>query len=165
MINKTTRWHHHSYNNCHRHHHPQPWSPATKIITKSQTQTHNLITINHQQLEKEKEKQPSKITTKSQTHNLITTNNRKRKKKNNHRERAKAHQLDDPCRSETHADLPSTPMPSLVRDPWTQTHKPRATKSNHPAVKLFLHINSNTPNAKWISCLVAFGLWSLIDEP
>ena len=61
--------------------------PTTKIITKSQTQAHNLITIHHQQPEKEKEKEPSKITTKSQTHNLITTNNQKRKKKNNHQER------------------------------------------------------------------------------
>ena len=91
--------------------------PTTKIITKSQTQTqtHNLITIHHQQPKKEKEKQPSKITTKSQTHNLITTNNqkRKKKKKNNHRER--------PTRSKTHANLPSTPMPTPVRDPWTHS--------------------------------------------
>ena len=50
---KTNRRCHHSYNNCHCHHHPQPWPPTTKIITKSQTQTHNLITIHHQQPEKE----------------------------------------------------------------------------------------------------------------
>ena len=108
-INKTTRQHHHSYNNCHCHRHPQPWPPTTKIITKSQTQTHNLITIHHQQPEKEKEKQPSKIITKSQTHNLITTNNWKRKKKNNHREthRLETHSellADDPRRSTLNAD-------------------------------------------------------------
>ena len=45
-------------------------------------------------------------------------------------------------------------------DPWNQTTKPRPTKSNHLAIKLYLYISSNTPKAKWISCLVAFGLWS-----
>ena len=116
-INKTTCWHHHSYNDYHYHHHPQPWPPTTKIITKSQTQTHNLITIHHQQLEKEKEKQPSKITTKSQIHNLITTNNWKRKKKNNHRER--------PTRSKTHAEL-------LADDPRRSTLNADAHAGQRP---------------------------------
>ena len=46
-----------------------------------------------------------------QNHNQITNpqphhhQNRKRKKKNNHRERPKAHQLDDPRRSKTHVEL------------------------------------------------------------
>ena len=42
----------------------------------------------------------------------------------------------------------------------TQTHETKPTKSNNPAVKLYLHIGGNTPKAKWISCPVAFGLWS-----
>ena len=81
----------------------------------------------------------------------------------------------------THANLPSTSMPMLVRDPWThqvtksnhpaeiKTHnpdpwnhttEPKPTKSNHLAVKLYLHIDGNTLKVKWISCPVVFGLLS-----
>ena len=49
------------------------------------------------------------------------------------------------------------PMKSSHR---TQTHEPRPTKSNHPVVKLYLNIGGNTPKSKWISCPVAFGIWS-----
>ena len=34
---------------------------------------------------------------------------------------------------------------------------PQNQKSNHPTVKLYLHIDSNNLKAKWISCPVAFG--------
>ena len=60
------------------------------------------------------------------------------------------------------SEVASHQPPQFQRPPRRlETHaKPRPTKSNHPAVKLYLHIGGNTLKAKWISCPVMSGLWS-----
>ena len=114
------------------HHHSPPTTGKRKRKTtlQNQNQIINPQPHHHQQLEKEKEKQPPRET----------------------------HAIRDPHRTLSWWPMPIYPQCRCPRQ--SETHEPRPTKSNHLAVKLYLHIGGNTPKAKWIYCPVVFGLWS-----
>ena len=118
-ITMTTNHQNHNqitYPNPQPHHHSPPTTRKRK--RKTTLQNHNQIANPqpHHHQQSEKEKQPIKITNpNSQPYHHQQLE--KKKKKKNHWERAKAHQLDDPCQSETLAINLMTHAKLLDYDP------------------------------------------------